>query len=62
VDLADPVRPVRVRRYGSGGMLCDVAAWVGVDVGGKRKGFDAAVIDESRGSGAPESLDVHAGR
>jgi predicted nuclease with RNAse H fold len=29
-------------------MLCDVAAWVGVDVGGKRKGFDVAVIDERR--------------
>jgi predicted nuclease with RNAse H fold len=25
-----------------------VAAWVGVDVGGKRKGFDAAVIDDRR--------------
>jgi predicted nuclease with RNAse H fold len=29
-------------------MLCHVAAWVGVDVGGKRKGFDVAVIDERR--------------
>jgi predicted nuclease with RNAse H fold len=25
-----------------------VAAWVGVDVGGKRKGFDVAVIDDRR--------------
>jgi predicted nuclease with RNAse H fold len=25
-----------------------VAVWVGVDVGGKRKGFDAAVIDDRR--------------
>jgi predicted nuclease with RNAse H fold len=29
-------------------MLCHAAAWVGVDVGGKRKGFDVAVIDERR--------------
>jgi len=25
-----------------------VALWIGVDVGGKRKGFDAAVIDDRR--------------
>jgi predicted nuclease with RNAse H fold len=25
-----------------------VAVWVGVDVGGKRKGFDVAVIDDRR--------------
>jgi hypothetical protein len=25
-----------------------VAVWVGVDVGGKRKGFDVAVIDDHR--------------
>jgi hypothetical protein len=30
-------------------MLCYLAAWVGVDVGGKRKGFDVAVIDERWG-------------
>jgi predicted nuclease with RNAse H fold len=29
-------------------MVCHVGAWVGVDVGGKRKGFDVAVIDERR--------------
>jgi predicted nuclease with RNAse H fold len=27
-------------------MLCRVATWAGVDVGGKRKGFDVAVIDD----------------
>jgi predicted nuclease with RNAse H fold len=27
-------------------MLRPVASWIGVDVGGERKGFDAAVIDE----------------
>jgi predicted nuclease with RNAse H fold len=31
-----------------GACFVDVAAWVGVDVGGKRKGFDVAVIDERR--------------
>jgi predicted nuclease with RNAse H fold len=30
------------------GMLCRVAVWIGVDVGGKRKGFDVAVIDGRR--------------
>lgn len=29
-------------------MLWSVAVWVGVDLGGKRKGFDLAVIDERR--------------
>jgi predicted nuclease with RNAse H fold len=29
-------------------MLRPVARWIGVDVGGKRKGFDAAVIDDSQ--------------
>ncbi len=29
-------------------MLGRVATWVGVDVGGKRKGFDVAVIDDRR--------------
>jgi predicted nuclease with RNAse H fold len=29
-------------------MLGRVAVWVGVDVGGKRKGFDVAVIDDFR--------------
>jgi predicted nuclease with RNAse H fold len=29
-------------------MLEGVAVWVGVDVGGKRKGFDVAVIDDRR--------------
>jgi predicted nuclease with RNAse H fold len=27
-------------------MLCPVTVWVGVDVGGQRKGFDVAVIDD----------------
>ena len=27
-------------------MLCPVAVWIGVDVGGQRKGFDVAVIDD----------------
>jgi predicted nuclease with RNAse H fold len=40
--------PVRVRAVPAWGMLRHVAAWVGVDVGGKRKGFDVAVIDERR--------------
>src|SRR5215831_8704478 len=30
------------------GMLGGMAVWVGVDVGGKRKGFDVAVIDDRR--------------
>ena len=47
-DLPDPVRPVSVRAVVERGMLCRVAAWAGVDVGGKRKGFDVAVIDERR--------------
>jgi hypothetical protein len=25
-----------------------MARWLGIDVGGKRKGFDAALIDERR--------------
>ncbi len=29
-------------------MLWHMAVWVGVDVGGKRKGFDVAVIDDRR--------------
>ena len=29
-------------------MLSLVARWIGVDVGGKRKGFDVAVIDDRR--------------
>jgi len=29
-------------------MLSSMARWIGVDVGGQRKGFDVAVIDESR--------------
>jgi predicted nuclease with RNAse H fold len=29
-------------------MLVGMAVWVGVDVGGKRKGFDVAVIDDRR--------------
>jgi predicted nuclease with RNAse H fold len=27
-------------------MLCLVARWIGVDVGGKRKGFDLALVDD----------------
>jgi predicted nuclease with RNAse H fold len=30
------------------GMLLLMALWIGVDVGGKRKGFDAAIIDDRR--------------
>jgi predicted nuclease with RNAse H fold len=30
------------------GMLRLMSRWVGIDVGGKRKGFDAAVVDASR--------------
>ncbi len=30
------------------GILCVVPQWLGVDVGGKRKGFDIALIDERR--------------
>jgi predicted nuclease with RNAse H fold len=29
-------------------MLCLVARWLGVDVGGKRKGFDIALVDDRR--------------
>ena len=29
-------------------MTVAVTTWLGVDVGGKRKGFDAALIDERR--------------
>ncbi len=35
-------------------------AWIGVDVGGKRKGFDVAVIDESRLVDLRRRLDVTA--
>jgi hypothetical protein len=57
VEVATPRQPrtCQILRARSGvqavlerGMLCHVAAWVGVDVGRKRKGFDVAVIDERR--------------
>ena len=37
------IRAVRIS-----GMLRVVRRWLGVDVGGKRKGFDVAVVDDSR--------------
>lgn len=41
------VRADGVRVLASG-MLCLVSRWLGVDVGGKRKGFDIALVDERR--------------
>ena len=35
-------------RAAPGGALFDAWLWVGVDVGGKREGFDAGVIDDRR--------------
>lgn len=29
-------------------MIVIVECWLGVDVGGKRKGFDAAIVDDRR--------------
>lgn len=37
-----------------------MARWIGVDVGGKRKGFDVAVIDEHRLQGLGGGLDLGA--
>src|SRR5262249_19045660 len=47
-DLSVPARAARVRAVLGGGMLGRGAAWGGVDVGGKGKGFDVAVIDDCR--------------
>ena len=46
--VCGPIRLLPARAPASPGHAWLVARWIGVDVGGKRKGFDVAVIDDQR--------------